>query len=137
MTGFASLNGRSCAAKRRRPYETVTLLHHSRPRCPEPLTAAPNRRPEWPSLGLGDSMPNRFTLRALALALSPFVLGQDGVAQSRADSVAAAQSRAVYASRSSADIVRQGQVVAQPTRVYLLRGLMNVWSYGMDDLGNK
>src|SRR3954463_14722004 len=37
----------------------------------------------------------------------------------------------------AAETGRQGRTAAQPTRVYLLRGLWNVWSYGMDDLANK
>jgi len=89
-------------------------------------------------------MPNRVFWRAFALALAPFVLAQDGFAQGGAASIASTRSRAAYASRpaerggmEAAETGRQGRTAAQPTRVYLLRGLWNVWSYGMDDLANK
>jgi len=82
-------------------------------------------------------MPNQVFWGAVAFALAPFVLAQDGFAQDGgAASVASAQSRAAYASRP-VEAKRQGRTAAQPTRVYLLRGLWNVWSYGMDDLANK
>src|SRR5690349_10349016 len=89
-------------------------------------------------------MPNRVIWGAVALALAPFVLAQDGAAQAAgAASVAPTRSRAAFASRSasrggaeSTEAARPGRA-AQPTRVYLLRGLWNVWSYGMDDLANK
>ena len=89
-------------------------------------------------------MPNWVFWRAFALALAPFVLAQDGFAQGGAASIASTRSRAAYASRpaerggtEAAETGRQGRTAVQPTRVYLLRGLWNVWSYGMDDLANK
>ena len=81
-------------------------------------------------------MPNRVFCGAVALALAPFALTQDGAAQDGAASAASAQSRAAYASRPT-EAKKPGRTAAQPTRVYLLRGLWNVWSYGMDDLANK
>jgi hypothetical protein len=81
-------------------------------------------------------MRNRVSLRAIALALAPFAWAQDGFAQGAA-SVAPMRAQAAYASRPAPSALRPSQVAAQPTRVYLLRGLLDVWSYGMDDLANK
>ena len=69
-------------------------------------------------------MPNRIIWGAVAVALAPFIASQDGLAQGRA----------AHASRAGAHV---RHAAAGPTRVYLLRGLWNVWSYGMDDLANK
>jgi len=86
------------------------------------------------------ALPAAVLATCLSVALSVPVMGQDILGQDRGQTIAAPEKpvpAAVREGRRAAPAARRPSAQNNYTQVYLLRGLLNIFSLGMDDLARK